>query len=193
VLFGQELVDPVLVRISLNIVSCQEERCRVATTVIQVGTAHLDTTGLSMMIYARHYRAAGLLCAKRSKKVNGFDPVPYQMLCQALELQLKGFVWFTERLTRAQLKDKYSHRLEALWKDAKAKGIGKYASATPLRDRTIKAIGHYYTKRKFNYLDLDMMFSGYKSIKAEPKAIACLAQLTARLDKSLYHSILSAS
>ena len=160
---------------------------------MQVGTAHFDTTGFSMMSYARHYRAAGLFCAKRSKTIEGFDPVPYQMLCQALELQLKGYIWFVDRLTRDQLRKKYGHRLELLWNDAKSKGLGKYAGYTPLRERVVKRVAPYYTKRQFNYLDIQMMFSGFKTITAEPKALSTLAHLTGRLDKALYQPILRAS
>ncbi|HET8759865.1 MAG TPA: hypothetical protein VFN94_02280, partial [Nitrospiria bacterium] len=166
---------------------------RVATITVQVGTAHLDTTGMSLMQYARHYRAAGLLCVSKATKISGFDPVPYQLLCQSLELQLKAHIWLVDRLRRDQLRDKYRHNLEKLWADAKSKRISQYASPTPLREAVIALVAPYYRQRQFNYLDIDMMFRGYKSLKAKPKALSCLARLTGCLDRTMYQSIVKAS
>ena len=60
---------------------------------IQAETAHLDMTGTAFMVYANRYQDAAVRYLSVKRDVPGFDPVPYYLLCQSLELHLKSYVW----------------------------------------------------------------------------------------------------
>jgi len=162
-------------------------------TVIEPPTAHLCLTGTSFMSYANQYRKAAIVWLPIAKRMQRFDPVSYYLFCLSLELHLKSFIWLTDRSTPERIRKKYWHNLEKLWSDSKDRGIDKYAKATDLRDRVISLVGPYYRKRQFNYLDLDMVFSGYTNVREEPRIIPTLKRLTGQLDKSLHTPILHAS
>jgi hypothetical protein len=164
-----------------------------AGIVVQVGTAHLNTTGVGFMTYANHYyEAANRVGVNVSDRQ--FDPVPYQLYCQSLELRLKSFLWLSEpTLTRQQIRGRYGHDLAKLWRDAKARGIAKFIRITTLRERVISLVSPYYKNRRFCYVDLDMMFTGYQELKGEPQSIPTLKRLIQTMGRSLRKPILDAS
>jgi hypothetical protein len=164
-----------------------------ASTVLTTQPGHVDTTGAGFMVYANRYRDAALASLRHAKRLQGFDPVPYQLLCQSLELHLKSFIWLTERIGRDRIRAKYGHDLEKLWDHSKARQIDRYVRPTPLRDLIIGLVGPHYRNRQFNYLDLDMIFSGFHSLTGEPRILPTLSRLTGRLTKALRRPILAAS
>lgn len=155
-----------------------------ATTVI---------TGIALNVYADRYRDAAIACLRGSHASRGFDPVPYQLFCQSLELHLKSFLWLKLNLGDNTLKIKYGHNLERLWRDAKAHGVSRYATPTKQRDECIRIIGPYYLNRKLAYLDVDMVATGYSTIRAQPRILETLNRFTRRLGDSLRAPIMAAS
>jgi hypothetical protein len=164
-----------------------------ANIVIKAKTAHVNMTGTAFMVYANRYREAAVALASTTRTKNGFDPAVYFLFCLSLELHLKSFIWLHDQIGKEKIKNKYRHNIEKLWNDSKNRGIGKFAQPTTLRDHVISLVGPYYRKRQFNYLDLGMVFSGYKNLKAEPKVLPTLGRLTNQLGKSLREPILRAS
>lgn len=164
-----------------------------AGIVVQVGTAHLNTTGIGFMTYAdNYYKAAQRVGFKTSER--RFDPVPYQLYCHSLELRLKSFLWLSDpTLTRKQIKNRYGHDLAKLWRDAKTRGVAKHVRITALRDAVISLVALFYKNRQFCYVDLDMMFYGYRELKNEPKVIPTLKRLIQRLGRALHKPILNVS
>ena len=160
--------------------------------VVQVPTVTIDMTGMSYMTYAGRYRAAaqGL---ESTAAADGFDPVPFQLYCVSIELLLKAFLWYSRSASKHLLKLTYRHDLVKLWHDAKKSGINRYARVTPLRDEIISLVGPYYKDRKFCYLDVVMVFRGYSSLKAQPRAIPTLRRLSLQLGRSLEKPVISAS
>lgn len=122
-----------------------------------------------------------------------FDPVPYQLLCQSLELHLKSFIWVKEKYGRNKIRNKYGHDINKLWRHCKERRISKYVNVTPLREKVISLVGPYYKDRKFCYLDLDMMYDGYPEINSEPKVLQSLRRLTLQLGKTLHRPVYDAS
>lgn len=59
--------------------------------VIHCETARLEMTGTAFMVYANRYRGAAIGLLSISASTRDFDPVPYFLLCQSLELHLKSF------------------------------------------------------------------------------------------------------
>lgn len=147
------------------------------------------TSGYLLIPYLRRganrYREAALAWLPTSRRADRFDPVSYYLLCLSLELHLKSYIWLHDQIGHQKLKKKYGHNIEKLWHHSKTRGIKKYARTTPLRDRVISLVGPYYRNRQFNYLDLDMVFSGFNNLKFEPKALPTLSRLTGQLGKSL--------
>lgn len=81
---------------------------------IKVEPAHIEITGTVLMVYANHYHDAAVVTISTSKNVDGFDPVPYYLLCQSLELHLKAFIWLKDRLKNRTIRNKYGHDIEKL-------------------------------------------------------------------------------
>lgn len=161
--------------------------------VVRVGTAHVNMTGVGFMTYAtNYYEAANRVGLNGSDR--HFDPVPYQLYCQSLELRLKSFLWLSDpALTRQQIKNRYGHDLAKLWRDTKAQGIAKFARITDLRESVISLVAPYYKNRQFCYVDLDMLFNGYQELKREPRSIPTLKRLIETMGRSLRKPILEAS
>ena len=163
------------------------------SVTIKVPPLTCNMTGTAFMVYAHRYHEVAEIWLANSVKDNRFDAVSYQLLCQALELHLKSFIWLKEQIGHRTIKNRYRHNLQKLWDHSKARGIDAFAATTPLRDRAIKLVSPYYKDRKFTYIDLDMIFRGFKNLKSEPKTISTLSRLNRQLNKSLRTPILRAS
>ena len=161
--------------------------------VLKANPGHLTMTGAAFMAYANRYYEAAMGWLSSSQQVIGFDPVPYYLLCQSLELHLKSFIWLQDRVDAETIKNRYRHNLKKLWNHSKARRIERFARTTKLRDSVISLIGPYYQTRKFNYLDLNMIFNGYRDLQSEPRVLPTLKRLTNQLRKSLRQPILRAS
>lgn len=83
------------------------------------------------MVYASQYQEAADVWMNRRTKDQGFDIVSYQLLCQALELYLKSFIWLKDRIPENQFILEYGHNIPKLWKHSKSRGIARYAAVTP--------------------------------------------------------------
>ena len=163
-----------------------------AGIVIQVGTATVVMTGIDFMTYAnRYFDAAEALHGQPREE--WFDPIPYHLLCQSLELHLKSFIWLADRLTRDEIKKTYGHDIVKLWRHANERGIARYCTATPLRNKTIELVGPFYKQRKFVYLDLSMSWREIPLLRANKRVLPTLRRLCKQLHKSLKKPILQAS
>jgi hypothetical protein len=72
---------------------------------------------LSPDLFRRHARQY-LECHRAYKPVAGYSPVPYFLLCRAIELALKAH--HLETKTRSQVKSAYSHSIIKLYRDLPA-------------------------------------------------------------------------
>jgi hypothetical protein len=163
-----------------------------ASVVMKVQPATVDMTGIEFTQYGNYYLAAAEYLARR-KPETWFDPLPYQLLCQSLELHLKSFIWLKDRLSRRTLRNKYGHDLERLWLHAKEQGVVRYCTLTPARESAIALLDPFYKDRKFAYLDLSMTFEGIPKVRADPGALRTVLRLCRQLKKSLHKPILNAS
>lgn len=161
--------------------------------VMKAHTGHIKLAGSAFMVYANRYQKAALACITAADPMDGFDPVPYYLFCLAIELHLKSFIWLKKGTEPNSLKIKYGHDIEKLWRDSKDCGIARYVHITSRRDHVIALVSPYYKKRQFNYLDIEMVLGGFKSIKLERQALPTLARLTDRLGKTLRRPILENS
>jgi len=164
-----------------------------AGIVVQVGKATVVMTGIEFMTYANRYLEAAESLATKAHSDSWFDPLPYQLLCQSLELHLKSYIWLVDQHSRKTIKNKYGHDIVKLWSHSKTRGISKYCTPTKLRDNTIDLVGLYYKQRKFTYLDLSMSHAGIPNLRANTNALPALLRLCKQLRKNLNKPILKAS
>ena len=160
--------------------------------VVKLGTVEVVMTGIEFMIYANRYCAAAEAVGYRTTD-EWFDPIPYHLFCQSLDMHLKSFIWLSDRLSRDKYRNKYGHNIIKLWNHAKERGIDKYCAATQLRDQTIEFVGPYYKERKFVYLDLSMSSVGIPELRANRHVLSTIRRLCKQLQKSLKMPILNSS
>jgi hypothetical protein len=79
--------------------------------VIQVGSVHIN---LSPDLF-RRYAVQYLDCHRAFKPVAGYSPVPYFLLCRAIEFALKAH--HLESKSRTEVKSRYSHNLSKLYRE----------------------------------------------------------------------------
>ena len=159
--------------------------------VVEIEPATVVATGIEFMEYGNHYLDAAECISTRDRGA-WFDPLPYQLLCQSVELHLKSFIWLIDRLSRKTMRNKYGHDILKLWRHAKERGISRYCSPTSARDQAFALLGPYYKDRKFTYLDLAMSWEGIPKIRAHPEAKIVMMRLCRQLKKSLRKPILDA-
>ena len=164
-----------------------------ANIVLKPESLTIIITGVYFRKYAVRYQEAAVQALSSCVTKEPFDPIPYQLFCQSLELHLKSYIWIKEKYGRDKFRKKYGHDIVKLWRHSKDRGIQKYIKLTPLRERVINLVGPYYKARKFCYLDIDMVYDGYKDIKSEPKSLQTLKRLTLQLCNSLRRPLYDAS
>lgn len=159
---------------------------------VKIGIAKILTTGIDFRTYAkRYYYAAERLRGQPSTE--WFDPVPYHLLCQSLELHLKSFIWLTDKLNHDQFKGKYGHDIIKLWRHAKDRGISRYCATTQLRDDTIQLVGPRYKDREFAYFSLIKSRPWIQQLRKNRQVLPTLSRLCKQLNKSLKRPIQQAS
>lgn len=160
---------------------------------LEIPPATIIITGMNFMQYAVRYRDAAVQAAQQPKKQQGFDPVPYQLYCQSLELHLKSYIWLVDGIGRKTIRNKYGHDLLKLWQHSLDRGLGRYAAPTENRNNMISLVSPYYKNRKFCYLDIDMIFEGYRDLKKQPNLVVTISKLTLQLQRSLRAPLIAAS
>lgn len=162
------------------------------SVVVKAKAGNITVNGVGYRVYAIWYANAARRLIENPSP-GRFDPVPYQLYCQALELHLKSFIWLVDQLPIKKMTNKYGHELAKLWSNSKARGIGRYAKTTSLRDRVITSISPYYAERRLCYFDISMISGGYRSLREDRQIFPVLDRLCAQLAKSLRTPVLSAS
>ncbi|MEW8316333.1 MAG: hypothetical protein AB2669_16970 [Candidatus Thiodiazotropha endolucinida] len=159
---------------------------------VKIGTTTVNMTGIEFMTYAnRYFEAAEYLRGHSSE--DWFDPIPYHLLCQSLELHLKSYIWLIDRLPRDKYRSKYGHDIAKLWRHSKDRNISKYCADTPLRNDVINLVNPFYKSRKFGYLDLSMSWQGIPLLRKNKQVLPTIRRLCKQLRNSLKQPILRAS
>ena len=77
-----------------------------ANHVIKVGTAHINLSPTLFHEYARQY----LECERAFQSASSYSPVPYFLVCRAIELELKAK--HLESKSRVEVKKQFRHNLK---------------------------------------------------------------------------------
>jgi hypothetical protein len=160
---------------------------------IQVAPITVVITGVNFRNYAiRYHRAVEVYLDTEEEKLP-FDPIPYQLVCQSIELHLKSFIWMKEKYGRNAIKDKYGHSIIKLWQDCKEKNLNEYIKYGCQENSAIERIGNEYKKRQFCYLDLDMTHDVFPILKSKPEIMETLIDLSKQLGEKLKGPLYDAS
>jgi len=142
------------------------ERNKSGATVIQVGTATVRMSPVGFALYAEEFYIAAVSIPQQSRARGNtsFTPVPYYLLCRALELILKAFL-LAEYRTLDELKQRYGHDLEKLWHEAIKHGLSEVVIETSSNfSSDLSKANSYYKGKAFEYFDFSRWAHGYKDL-----------------------------
>jgi hypothetical protein len=120
-------------------------------TIIEPGTLHVNISPEAFHRWATHY----LKCRKDFKSPHKFSPVPYFLLCRAIELEIKAR--HLKNLTQAQVKKEFCHDL-----------VKAYNALGPTEktlnqdeEHTLRVASDIYIGKGFEYLNARYILTGY--------------------------------
>ena len=120
--------------------------------IITPGTAHINLSPDAFHMWATHY----LKCKNDFRSPNKFSPVPYFLLCRAIELEIKAR--HLRNVTQTQVKDNYGHDL--------VKAYGALTSTEQIltqdEETTLKIANDIYRRKGFEYFEGMSALNGYK-------------------------------
>jgi hypothetical protein len=105
--------------------------------------------------YATHY----LKCRRDFQCPDKFSPVPYFLLCRAIELEIKAR--HLKHKTQKQVKDDFSHDLEKAYNalEPNDKTLNKE------EEGTLRLASDIYSKKDFEYFSPKDALTGYKRFR----------------------------
>jgi hypothetical protein len=161
--------------------------------ILQPESMTVVITGVNFRNYAIRYHKAVQVYLDAKEDQFPFDPIPYQLVCQSIELHLKSFIWMKEKYGRNRFRDEYGHNIIKLWWDCKERNIDEYIDYGRQENSAIENIGNEYKKRQFCYLDLDMTYDVFPILKSKPEILELLVSLSKQLGEKLKRPLYEAS
>jgi hypothetical protein len=134
--------------------------------VVEIGTSTVRMNPVGFSLYAEEFFLAGASIPQNSRARGNttFTPVPYYLFCRALELVLKAFL-LAKHHSLDELKKKYGHDLEALWRAATKEGILDIIGASdPHFESDLQSANSYYKGKAFEYFDFRRWAHGYPDL-----------------------------
>jgi len=128
--------------------------------VVEVGTATVRMDPVGFAIYADQF----LLASSAIPADGKYSPVPYYLLCRALELILKALLLAKGRSLTA-LKDTFGHNLDALWNAALTEGLSELIKPLPpTAEADLAKANAYYKGKAFEYFDFSRWANKYEGL-----------------------------
>jgi len=120
--------------------------------IIRPSVGYVNLSPDAFHKYATHY----LKCKRDFKCPDKFSPVPYFLLCRAIELEVKAR--YLKHMTQEQVKDEFRHNL------AKAYDALEPAEQTlnQEEERTLRDASKIYHKKEFEYFSPEHALTAYK-------------------------------
>jgi hypothetical protein len=83
--------------------------------IVEIGTVNVRMRPVGFALYAEEFLIAAdsIPATSRARGNTTFSPVPYYLLCRALELALKAYL-IERHVSEGKLTKRYGHNLEAL-------------------------------------------------------------------------------
>ena len=134
--------------------------------VVQVGTATVRMSPVGFALYAEEFLKAGESIPEHSQARGNttFTPVPYYLFCRALELILKAFFLAKNRPVD-ELKTRYRHDLERLWRDANKLGLSEVVGTRATYfEADLANANSYYKGKAFEHFDFRRWAENYEGL-----------------------------
>lgn len=142
------------------------ERNQAHGIVVEVGTATVRMGPVGFSLYAEEFLKASAAIPEHSQARGNteFTPVPYYLLCRALELILKAFLLGKGR-PLDELKHRYGHDLGALWQAAKDQRLfDVLGTCPPYFEIDLQSVNSFYRSKVFEYFDFRQWAHGYEGL-----------------------------
>lgn len=155
---------------------------------VQAKTAYGNISPLGFHRYASEFLSA----ARSIEQSDIFSPVPYYLLCRALELTLKAFL-LARGLSKKELKNmkKYGHDLEKLFNISDEMGLRSITHISDEYKQLVSASNDYYGSKAFEYFDVYRAMQGYSGLPDINKLDEFVGQLIADLEPCIRNEVLS--
>jgi hypothetical protein len=145
--------------------------------VVTVPVLEVSISPLGFHRYASEFlRTARAFPDNSGFHKSGFTPVPYYLVCRALELVLKAFA-LAKGDTVDAVKNKVGHDLTKALKRAKELGLDSLVSLSTEEELELTKANDYYCKKGFEYFQLLPALKGY----ADLPSLRVLEELATRL------------
>ena len=142
------------------------ESTKAGGIVVEVGTATVRMGPVGFALYAEEFYIAGSSIPEHSKGRGNtaFTPVPYYLMCRALELILKAYL-LAEHRQIDELKNQYGHNLNKLWSEANKCGLSDILGTYSLNfEADLTNANSYYQGKAFEYFDFSRWAHGYEDL-----------------------------
>ena len=120
--------------------------------IVNAGGINANLAPDAFRKWARHYYA----CKQTFHIEDRFSPVPYFLLCRAIELQLKSDFLVTQ--SQEQVKARFDHNLEALYDQLPA--VAKVLSTVELK--VLRRANAIYKEKEFEYFEPEDALTAFK-------------------------------
>ena len=152
-----------------------------APQVVQIrGPLVIRLSPLGFHRYGKQFLAAELSL----RRTRGFSPVPYYLLCRALELLLKSYL-LAHNVSISELKNrkKLGHDLIKVLTRAHALGLDNLVRVTPSVEAHLRKANAYYPTKGFEYLKPGHHVQRYPHLPEMRVLRRFASQLVARLEE----------
>jgi len=123
--------------------------------IIRPGVGYVNLSPDAFHRYATHY----LKCKRDFQCPDKFSPVPYFLLCRAIELEIKAR--YLKHMTQKQVKDEFRHDL--------AKAYDALEPAEKVlnqeEEHTLRDASKIYHEKDFEYFNPEDALTGYKRLR----------------------------
>ena len=126
---------------------------------MRASTVVVNISPLGFHRYASDFLAAADGVTPRK----GFSPVPYYLVCRALELGLKAFL-LAKRYDKGRLRGALGHDLIRCLSAANSLGLEEACSISDEQVREIRKANAYYKSKGFEYFEAVKAFTGYRDL-----------------------------
>jgi len=149
------------------------------TLEAESGSFHITPEGFY------HYAVSFLNHAQIDNREKRFSPVPYYLICHALELGLKAYL-LSKNYQIEKLKKKLGHDLEKCFKKANEKFLENIFKTKNDEGEALQKANKYYSGKGFEYFDVITAASGGKDLPE----IGVLKEMASRLLMEIKKSVI---
>jgi len=140
-----------------------------ATYVLKVETGHINLSPVVFRMWAKHFYQ----CRLSFQCSDAFSPLPYFLLCRAIELQFKAI--HLEQQHQLEVKKSFGHNLIKSYRALSA----DLQTLSPDQLELLENANKIYSSKGFEYINVGDAMQGFSTFPNLPALDALAAQLLA--------------